>query len=125
MKVIPVASNQVMIEAMQYNVKVHEGAYLRLYVKLGDKEIAAIKITDKGAEIDQSDSLLRETAEFVCPNCGEVANEKNGAVVISGKIGYKFTLLMVNSNVNKAVFKCDTCEEMFQIPTSKFIRIVR
>ncbi|MHC4750078.1 MAG: hypothetical protein ACYTFW_09415 [Planctomycetota bacterium] len=66
----------------------------------------------------------KKEGRVVCPYC-KVAALNDNTIIKGSKLGAKFWLLLENDRNNMAVFLCDDCGEMFQLPTSYYIRIVK
>lgn len=66
----------------------------------------------------------KKEERVICPHCG-VAGLDNDPVTKGGKLGHKFSLLLENDRNKMSVFLCDDCGEMFQLPRSYYIRIVK
>jgi len=66
----------------------------------------------------------KKEERVICPHCGVVADDDH-EIIISGKLGRKFSLLLENDRNKMGIFLCDGCGEMFQLPFGSYIRIVK
>lgn len=95
-------------------------------------ELACIKasLTKPWKEKERDTSFdgicCKGTGIIECPHCGEKAETDDDVVILrGGEYDCKFVHLLANSKVNKGVFMCKKCDEMFQIPSNRYIRIVK
>ena len=89
-------------------------------------KVALTKPQKKEKRKTHFDGTHKGTDVIECPHCGERAETNDDVVILKGgEYDYKFVHLLANAKVNKGVFMCKKCDEMFQIPSDRYIRVVK